>query len=402
MVSIVLVHGTGVREPSYNRLVAQVTANLRELVPQLRILPCLWGDLHGAKLNARGASLPPEALPETSAAEPVPESAEVSDWAALEADPFVELRLLAEFPLSRHYSPVPQTAIARARAEVGAMDGTLFAEQLSKHGLAPADMDRAKDIALEGLGCCFPKEAPVDRDELRRALARLMAVSIIGQADARWDVIGAAVDGKTLDALVEAILDSWGAPRGELGIGTKVTKRLTLPLTRGFEYGASQFLRGRRLQHTEHGAPMIGDILRYQVRGEGVREAVAEAVDGADGPVVVLAHSLGGVACVDLLASCNLKDKVTALVTVGSQAPFFYELDALWSLPYGKGLPQTFPTWWNVYDPRDPLAYVGKGVFGGDRVTDVEFDTRRPLLRAHSAYWDHKPFYSWLAEKVLR
>ncbi|MET8057720.1 hypothetical protein [Streptomyces microflavus] len=401
MVSIVFVHGTGVREPSYNRLVAQVTANLRELVPQLRILPCLWGDSHGAKLNARGASLPPEALPETSAAEPVPESIKAAGWAALEADPFIELRLLAKFALSRRYSPVPQTAIARARAEVGDMDGTLFAELLSEHGLAPVDMDRARDIALQGLGRCLPEEAPVDRDELQLALARLIAVSIVGQADARWDVIGAAVDGDTLDALVAAILESWGAPRGELGLGATLAKPLTLPLTRGFEYGASQFLRGRRLKHTEHSAPMIGDILRYQVRGEGVREAVAEAVDSADGPVVVLAHSLGGVACVDLLASCNLKDKVTALVTVGSQAPFFYELDALWSLPYGKGLPQTFPAWWNVYDPRDPLAYVGKDVFGGDRVTDVEFHTGRSLLSAHSAYWDHKPFYSWLAEEVL-
>ncbi|QMU72442.1 hypothetical protein [Streptacidiphilus sp. P02-A3a] len=384
-----------------------MTTNLKGKVPQLHIVRCPWGDAHGARLNAGGLSLPAEARPFPSAAtEPVAseaeeaEAVEVSEWAALEADPYAELRILGQEARSHGYSPVAQSAVARSYAEVSALDSALFAEFLSEHGLEPVDLDEAKRVALDGLGL-LPEEAAVDLGDLRRAMGRLMAVSVVDHADARWGVGGAAVDGDSLDALVAEILTSWGAPKGELGIVSSLTKPLWLPLARGFEYTASSVLRGNRLKQTEHGTPMIGDILRYQVRGEGVRAAVAEAIDSVDGPVVVLAHSLGGVACVDLLASQNRSGKVTALVTVGSQAPFFYELDALWSLPFGTPLPPTFPAWWNVFDPRDPLAYVGEQVFGSDRVTDVEFDTRRPLLRAHSAYWGHQRFYTWLAGTVL-
>ncbi len=31
---------------------------------------------------------------------------------------------------------------------------------------------------------------------------------------------------------------------------------------------------------------------------------------------------------------------------------------------------------------------------------DVEFNTRRPLIRAHSAYFGHKPFYRWLVQEL--
>jgi hypothetical protein len=46
-------------------------------------------------------------------------------------------------------------------------------------------------------------------------------------------------------------------------------------------------------------------------------------------------------------------------VTLGSQSPFLYEIGALWSLPYGKGLPESFPRWLSVYDLADLLSYVG-------------------------------------------
>ena len=113
---------------------------------------------------------------------------------------------------------------------------------------------------------------------------------------------------------------------------------------------------------------------------------VADAVAGDPGrPVTLLAHSLGGIACVDALIEEPIPG-VERLVTVGSQAPFFYEIDALAALPYGKPLPDQFPAWLNIYDRRDFLSYIAAGVFPG-RVTDQRVDNGQPFPQAHSAYW---------------
>ncbi|AYR24507.1 hypothetical protein RC54_11985 [Herbaspirillum rubrisubalbicans] len=131
------------------------------------------------------------------------------------------------------------------------------------------------------------------------------------------------------------------------------------------------------------GAP-LGDILRYQARGETLRNFIGERVKHT-GASVILAHSLGGVAAVDWLASDNRN--LAALITVGSQAPFFYEIDALASRPYGAGLPDFFPRrWLNFYDPRDFLSYAGQTLFKGF-AHDVKVDNGQPFPESHSAYW---------------
>src|SRR5262249_26896258 len=97
--------------------------------------------------------------------------------------------------------------------------------------------------------------------------------------------------------------------------------------------------------------------------------------------------SLGGIACVDLLIEEPMPE-VELLVTVGSQAPFLYEIDALTNLRRDRPLPEKekFPPWLNLYDHRDLLAYIGEGVFPG-RVKDVLVNNRVPFPYAHSAYW---------------
>ena len=102
-------------------------------------------------------------------------------------------------------------------------------------------------------------------------------------------------------------------------------------------------------------------------------------------PVVLIAHSLGGIAAVDLLVSQPLPS-VRLLVTVGSQAPFLCEIGALWSLPHGDPLPDHFPPWLNIYDPRDLLSYIGAPLFPR-RVEDVEVNNKQPFPQSHSAYW---------------
>ncbi|MEQ8974619.1 MAG: hypothetical protein RIE73_30065 [Coleofasciculus sp. C1-SOL-03] len=104
--------------------------------------------------------------------------------------------------------------------------------------------------------------------------------------------------------------------------------------------------------------------------------------------MVLLAHSLGGIACVDLLVQQPLP-QVELLITVGSQAPFFYEINALYSLEYGEPLPDYFPSWVNIYDLRDFLSYIGANVFP-NKVQDVLVDNKQPFARSHGAYWTNK------------
>lgn len=48
--------------------------------------------------------------------------------------------------------------------------------------------------------------------------------------------------------------------------------------------------------------PYAGDVIKYVTRGAVLREKIRKTVHEAKPPVVVVAHSLGGIACVDLFA----------------------------------------------------------------------------------------------------
>src|SRR5262249_48088876 len=92
--------------------------------------------------------------------------------------------------------------------------------------------------------------------------------------------------------------------------------------------------------------------------------------------------------------------KVKMLITVGSQAPFLYELNCLVSMSYDANaarderLPIHFPKHWlNFYDQRDILSYVGAKLFG-NRIIDIEMHNGQPFPDSHSAYWDNNALYS--------
>jgi hypothetical protein len=149
----------------------------------------------------------------------------------------------------------------------------------------------------------------------------------------------------------------------------------------------NQHLQRQRGALTDAAYPFSGDILYYQAKGKTIRDFIQEQVENVEPPVVLMAHSLGGIACVDLLVEKNLP-QVQLLVTVGSQAPFLYEIDALHSLSYGDSLPNHFPKWLNIYDLRDVLSYVGdrQGLFPG-KIKDVKVDNQQPFPESHGAYW---------------
>mgnify|MGYP001792228142 CR=1 FL=1 len=136
--------------------------------------------------------------------------------------------------------------------------------------------------------------------------------------------------------------------------------------------------------------PFAGDILLYQAKGQKIRDYIRQRIEEAqvDSPVFLMAHSLGGIACVDLLIEQDLSKQVGGLITVGSQAPFFYEIGALQQLEYDDPLPSHFPKkWLNIYDVRDYLSYVGEGLFP-DQIVDKSVNNGVPFPESHGAYWE--------------
>ena len=170
------------------------------------------------------------------------------------------------------------------------------------------------------------------------------------------------IDPQLRDAIVSEVADEITPPGKAPPVPWILNK-----LFRGAQrMGAMHLVRRRRGQITDLSVPLVGDILLYQAKGEGIRQFIRKQIDQArtrKEPVVLLAHSLGGVACVDLLIE-DPSIQADLLVTVGSQAPLFYELNALSKLSLGDPLPRTFVRRWvNIYDPRDFLGYLARGVF---------------------------------------
>jgi hypothetical protein len=98
MTSLVFIHGTGGRQEAYAETFAGMEQALQTRRPGVALVPCLWGNALGAKLNAGGAS-----IPNYSAAKgghkSSPEEENIRFWAALYQDPFYEIRLLGLRPL---------------------------------------------------------------------------------------------------------------------------------------------------------------------------------------------------------------------------------------------------------------------------------------------------------------
>ncbi len=167
-------------------------------------------------------------------------------------------------------------------------------------------------------------------------------------------------------------------------------------------YRGTALLERRRGGIMAHAADTGSDVLAYQANGNSIRAFIRRRIEEVSeaGPVVVLAHSLGGIAAFELLATAPL-DKVEGLITVGSQAPYMYEIGALAKVPFGVSLPAEFPRWLNIYDRLDFLSFVGEALFPG-RVQDVEVDSRQPFPASHSAYWTNPATWKAIAPFLER
>jgi hypothetical protein len=378
MTTVIFVHGTGIREPEYQETFKIIEEKIHAQRPEIRVAPCLWGVEFGARFNDNRASVPLEDA--TLALSQGEEDADIVLWGQLYRDPLYELRLLSLKPIESG-NPFGEEPGDVLQSRVASLTpGSQLQAKLQEAGISEVfEQAREAVIRSEPYHQALLTVSESDLSEYYAPIARAVVAQAMFISEQQEKFPPILTDAQLRDEVVELLTLALG--EAELGLGGWLLK----PLVGLAQHGGTNYVRGNRLELTDKISPMPGDILLYQTRGEKIRAFIQQQIEQAEPPVVLIAHSLGGIACVDLLVQQQLS-QVELLVTVGSQAPFLYEINALYSLEYGQLLPEHFPEWLNIYDLRDFLSYVGKKIFP-DRVQDVVVDSKQPFPRSHGAYW---------------
>lgn len=371
--SIVLVHGTGVRMSGYKEslALAELTANQVGITEEF--VSCAWG--HALGIDFQGLSLPQDA--HTEKLEQEREREDFARWAWLIADPMCELeKLTIRDPTGAIPAPPPGT------------DPPWLVEWRRIAAYQPS----------QGIRTLF-ESAGLDINVWRNAWHAVTVADSITQTAFEHSAHELTEAAQALSRAVVAQmlrdLQSDGRPTPSRGLRDRMVAQLNVDwgvvvlaptdfFVRGLKRLATGLLKRYRGSLTDTIVPFIGDILLYQSRGERIRKFILDAVQSAPQPVTVVAHSLGGIACVDLFAMPS-RPEIECLVTCGSQSPLFHEIGALYSLEPRQPLPATFPRWLNIYDRNDMLSYVAGRLFEG--VEDFEAESGKPFPDSHSDYF---------------
>jgi hypothetical protein len=384
--TFLFVHGTGVRELDYRRTLLLVKQGVQAQWPGALVLPCSWGEKVGATLACKGVS-----IPDFSGEPPPSDEAQALAvlWELLVTDPDFEWRELTGAALAEGFVT---DAMKEARKK--------FPLRLAAFGALPSALaqlpDEAERAADWQAACAQAAASPA----LEPALVHLKRIDArVRRAGARacvahWMQLRVSAGLPALPATArDALVDTLFAELGGADAG-RVTDWMKDRFTGAAKRWATDKARRERDVLFNAAYPAAGDILLYQAHGDAIRAEIASAIRNAGPEVVVLAHSLGGIACVDVLVQHHLPN-VHALVTFGSQAPLLYELGALHSLPLNgqppppaeQRLPATFaPRWINVYDRDDLLSYKAAPIFK-PRAQDLQARSGAPFPDSHSAYW---------------
>jgi hypothetical protein len=378
--TIVLVHGTGVRLKNYRRSFDQAQERAASVGIEAKFCECAWGD-------PLGVVFPGMSLPDPPSDQRLREEEEdFARWSWLFDDPLFELDKLTIRDTSwpdqfappgqkppwkelwdkiYAYRPLPEFALLLKRGGLGPFWGEAWAA-VAQSGIAELAFERSAH------------ELPEASNAFARAVVAELHVVAVSH-------VQAGPNRALRDALVLRLLNDWNqVVYARSGFFAKL-----------FERAATRVLRRHRNEFTDSAVLPMGDILLYQSRGAEVREFIRDKVIKATPPVTIVAHSLGGIACFDLLALPD-PPAVARFVTIGSQSPFFYEIGALVSLRPPQGLPSGFPPWLNMYDRNDFLSYVAERLFTG--VKDHEVESGQAFPESHSAYFGSDEVWAAIRE----
>jgi hypothetical protein len=129
------------------------------------------------------------------------------------------------------------------------------------------------------------------------------------------------------------------------------------------------------------------DAYFFTDRKEPIRERLRQALDGVDGPVLVIGHSLGTVIAYDVLREPRVAGKaVPLLVTLGS--PLGYtEIQDVVTKPLT--IPAPVRLWANFADPQDLISLdtsLADDFQGAPRIIDALVDNPAPNNHAACGY----------------
>jgi hypothetical protein len=412
--TLVFVHGTGVRsgyQGTMDRL-NEHTAG-RSTWNAVKIVACPWGNEVGIKPDRDRvlAAIPGESrsaqVPDISTMPPGELS--VAVWSLLLDDPLFELRLAAvKFgsPNSPAVDTPPQEGptvddmLRQLRQQVPDLTGT---------GVTDEEFRDAVDevqSSVDGPGALTLNPAALsttDTQYLAGMVARAVVATIL--AKHKFDEIGTApivaVNAMERDNLVTRVASI---------LVPAITPAIFWPtdeeLLRFALARLTEFVRGRREAIAKSGMVLsVGDIFHYLRRGDEISDYmrrddrvsmsdyVARCLQKATPPVVAVGHSLGGIILVDILSRKD-HPRVDRLVTIGSQAPALFVLDALEQLRPGSSGIRPFTPWLNIYDLNDLLSFCAKRPFGdSNEIEDVEIASGVPFPLAHGAYFERPELY---------
>ncbi|MEZ6063577.1 MAG: hypothetical protein R3C19_24775 [Planctomycetaceae bacterium] len=212
-----------------------------------------------------------------------------------------------------------------------------------------------------------------------------------------------------------------GAALGKLKMGAMKLKQAAQNLAgsaldKAGDFASTKLLARSRASLNETLGRFFGDVFVYfNSRGDRsspgqIPQRIIQAFDDAKAatpsePLVIVAHSLGGVISYDILSHFRQDLHVDLFITVGSQVAHFEEMKLYHSSDRSVGppnkvaKPQNVARWINVYDEVDIFAYGLDGVFDGFDL-DLPYDTRTYVIKAHGAYWEQADFYRRLRARV--
>jgi Alpha/beta hydrolase family len=353
---------------------------------------CFWGAAHGSTLRFGGASIP-EPHPANYRGIKPPSEPMVEIWNLLGEDPLAELRLFAlgASGEEEHFHPAkaPLHGTVEQQLSAALLDQSVREAFDRSHLLGVLD---ASYDAISASGVLV-EIGPTDEAEMSY-VGGMVARATVAQAIECLEGVGGIApicySWAERDSLVETLAAHIGGTSRSAASDWAKRRIVGIVASKVTDMAVQ-----RRRAITGAGSIFTGDILLYQRDGQDIRNQVANAIRDAEGPVVVIGHSLGGAIALDLLAAADLP--VAHLVTVGTPAPIMYELDALRGIRVGDALPSAFPRWTNFYDYRDILSFLAAPVFGAI-ATDILVDNQMPFPRSHSAYWWNEAMWDALVE----
>ena len=388
MATVIFVHGISIRFKDYKVYMSRIEGALGSKLPKVKVTGCLWGDDLGAKLLADGASIP--RYSQTKAMEQAAATIEESQrWDLLAEDPLIEFSLLALRPSTQSdFDPrgtKSEKEILDERLRKGNLSPVLISEFEARGITSQLLEDSRRQICENNLYSVALKSASDDLGEFQEAWSRAVVALVMA---------------KTEGMVISPNLASSLAAQLSRELGNQQKGLISDWLSQAMATVATRALMNRRGRISDAIVPFVGDVLVYQGNGQRIRDRIAKQIgEVEDSSIVLLGHSLGGIACVDLLAE-NALPSVKLLITAGSQSPLLYEMDALQRIRFGQQLPAHFPAWLNIYDMRDFLSYVAEPVFKDPRVQDKLVDNRQQFPQSHGAYWSNPSVWDLIVSRL--